>query len=90
MCLGIPGQVVAVVDAERRLATVAVAGVRRTVDVGLLDAADAVPGAWVLIHVGFALTAIDEGEARRTLASLEAAGTAYADEVRALTESRIT
>ena len=90
MCLGIPGQVVAVVDAERRLAAVELAGVRRTVDVGLLDPGAAVPGAWVLVHVGFALTAIDEGEARRALASLEEAGTAYADEVRALTESRIT
>jgi hydrogenase expression/formation protein HypC len=86
MCLGIPGEVVAVVDAERHLAKVDVAGVRRNVDVGLLDGAVA-PGDWVLIHVGFAMARIDEGEARRALESLEAMGAAYAEEVEALRAS---
>ena len=88
MCLGIPGQVVAIVDAGRRLAKVDVVGVRRNVDVGLL--ADGVaPGDWVLIHVGFAMARIDEEEARRSLQALESMGTAYADEVQAVVESRI-
>lgn len=88
MCLGIPGQVVAIVDAGRRLAKVDVVGVRRNVDVGLL--ADGVaPGDWVLIHVGFAMARIDEEEARRSLQALESMGAAYADEVQAVVESRI-
>ena len=69
MCLAIPGQVVEVVDEENRLATVEVAGVRRTVNIGLLDVdgTSAGPGDWVLIHVGFALSKIDEEEAHATL-----------------------
>jgi hydrogenase expression/formation protein HypC len=67
MCLAIPGQVVEVVDEENRLATVEVTGVRRTVNIGLLDVDGkaAAPGDWVLIHVGFALSQIDEGERDR-------------------------
>ena len=74
MCLAIPGQIVDVVDEPNRLARVEVAGVRRTVNIGLLDedaGGGAVPGDWVLIHVGFALARIDEHEARQTLALLE-------------------
>ena len=69
MCLAIPGQVVEFVDVENRLATVEVAGVRRNVNVGLLDeeGSSAEPGDWVLIHVGFALSKVDEEEARATL-----------------------
>jgi hydrogenase expression/formation protein HypC len=72
MCLAIPGQIVEIVDVANRLADVDVAGVRRTVNVGLLDAEDggAQPGDWVLIHVGFAIARIDEAEARATLALL--------------------
>jgi hydrogenase expression/formation protein HypC len=66
VCLAIPGQVVEIVDQANRLAKVEVAGVRRTVNVGLLDDEDGGvgPGDWVLIHVGFAMSKVDETEAQ--------------------------
>lgn len=87
MCLAIPGQILVVVDELNRLATVDVVGVRRTVDVGLLD--DARPGDWVLIHVGFALSRIDEAEAAATLALLEEMGAEYEQELEELKASVI-
>jgi hydrogenase expression/formation protein HypC len=91
MCLAIPGQVVEVVDETNRLATVEVAGVRRTVNIGLLDVdgAAAEPGDWVLIHVGFALSKVDEGEARATLSLLEQMGVEYEQELAELKASVI-
>ena len=92
MCLAIPGQIVEVVDEFNRLAQVDVAGVRRTVNIGLLDADDdggAGPGDWVLIHVGFALSKVDEEEAHATLALLEAMGAEYEQELEELRESVI-
>src|SRR4051812_46166718 len=75
MCLAIPGQVVEIVDEANHLARVEVAGVRRNVNVGLLD--DIGPGDWVLIHVGFALSRIDEAEAAATYELLEQMGAEY-------------
>jgi hydrogenase expression/formation protein HypC len=92
MCLAIPGQVIEIVDAENRLARVDVAGVRRTVNVTLLDADDdggVAPGDWVLIHVGFALSKVDEAEAQATLRLLEAMGEAYEQELEDLKTSVI-
>lgn len=66
MCLAIPGRIVEVLDATDQLAQVDVEGVRRTVNVGMLGQ-DAGPGDWVLIHVGFALSRIDEAQAQATL-----------------------
>ena len=69
MCLAIPGQVLEIVDEANRLATVDVAGVRRSVNIGLLDADEAGgvgAGDWVLIHVGFAISKVDEEEATAT------------------------
>jgi hydrogenase expression/formation protein HypC len=76
MCLAIPGQVIEFVDDANRLAKVDVAGVRRSVDVSLLDDEDggARPGDWVLIHVGFALSKVDQQEAHATLELLRAMG----------------
>ena len=73
MCLAIPGQIMELVDDERRLAKVEVAGVRRNVNVGLLDAegTGVGPGDWVLIHVGFAISKVDEEEASATRDLLE-------------------
>ena len=73
MCLGIPGQVVEIVDRDAGLAKVDISGVRREVSVALVDepAAPIELGDWVLIHVGFALARIDEDDARETLALLE-------------------
>jgi hydrogenase expression/formation protein HypC len=80
MCLAIPGRIIEVVDESNRLAKVDVAGVRRTVNVGLLDAdagGGARPGDWVLIHVGFAISRVDEEEAQATLALLQNMGAEY-------------
>ena len=91
MCLAIPGQIVEITDEDNRLARVDVVGVRRTVNVGLLDVdgRGVEPGDWVLIHVGFALSKIDEQEAKAALDFLEGIGQAYADELAALQESKI-
>jgi hydrogenase expression/formation protein HypC len=91
MCLAIPGQVVEFVDDVNRLAKVDVAGVQRTINVGLLDAdGDAAePGDWVLIHVGFALSKVDEEEAAATLRLLEGMGADYEQELNELRESLI-
>lgn len=72
MCLGIPGQVLEVVDREGGLARVDLSGVRREVSVALVDEPDRPieSGDWVLVHVGFALARIDEDEAAVTLALL--------------------
>ncbi|MDQ3620252.1 MAG: HypC/HybG/HupF family hydrogenase formation chaperone [Actinomycetota bacterium] len=89
MCLGIPGQVVDLVDAGTHTATVDVGGVRRNVNIGLLAGTDddVELGDWVLIHVGFALSKIDEAEAQSTITFLEGLGEAYEDELQQLKES---
>lgn len=91
MCLAIPGQVIEVVDDANRLAQVDVAGVKRTVNVGLLDSDGelAKPGDWVLIHVGFAISKVDEGEALSTLRLLEGMGAEYEQELEELKASAI-
>jgi hydrogenase expression/formation protein HypC len=89
MCLGIPGEVIEFVAGQPDLARVNVSGVRRVINVGLLSDDLPQPGEWVLIHVGFALSKIDEGEAAAALAFLEGIGQAYEDELAALAESRI-
>ncbi len=87
MCLAIPGQIIEIVDEPRRLARVEVAGVRRTVNIGLLD--DAGTGDWVLIHVGFAISQIDEDEAMATRRLLEQMGAEYEQELEELKASVI-
>ena len=87
MCLAIPGRVIEVVDPENRIASVDVAGVRRKVNIGLLD--DVGPGDWVLIHVGFAMSQVDEAEALETRRMLEALGSSYEQELEDLKGSVI-
>ena len=89
MCLGIPGRIVEFVDASRQLARTDVGGVVRTVNVTLLLPDGIEVGEWVLIHVGFALSKIDEEEARRTIEFLSALGDAYEQELEQLARSRI-
>jgi hydrogenase expression/formation protein HypC len=92
MCLAIPGQILEVSDPARRLARVSVAGVQRTVNVGLLDEdpeGEAAPGGWVLIHVGFAISRVDEREARETLALLQRMGSEYEEELAEIRASAI-
>ncbi|MFC5746238.1 HypC/HybG/HupF family hydrogenase formation chaperone [Actinomadura rugatobispora] len=90
MCLAIPGEIVAIAADGGDLATVEVAGVRRAVNVGLLGADRVAPGDWVLVHVGFAMSKIDEAEAAATLELLRGLGEAYTDELDALSGSDIT
>lgn len=89
MCLGIPGEVVELLDSNRHLAKVDVAGVRRNINILLLEDEGIAPGDWVLIHVGFAMAKIDEAEAQEALETLRQMGQAYADEVQAVMESQI-
>lgn len=92
MCLAIPGQVLELVDDPHRLAKVDVAGVQRRVNVGLLDEDGRVgvaPGDWVLIHVGFAMSKVDEAEALATRRALEQLGEAYEQELAELGESDV-
>ena len=83
MCLGIPGQIVAIDDAARKLATVTVGGIRRQVNIAcIVDPAHPVEscvGDWVLVHVGFAMARIDEVEAAETLRILTELGEAQAE-----------
>ena len=91
MCLGIPGQIVEWVQPEHHIAKAEVSGVRRNVNVGLLvggtDAVDV--GDWVLIHVGFAMSRIDEEEAHATLAFLRELGAPFEEELAELKGSAI-
>jgi hydrogenase expression/formation protein HypC len=80
MCLAIPGRIVEFVDDENSIAKVEVAGVRRNVNLGLLERATLALGDYVLIHVGFAMSRIDEDEARETLRLLREIG-AFDEEV---------
>lgn len=78
MCLGIPGQIVAIHEADKKLAVIEVGAVRRIASVTMVAPADepleSLIGAWVLVHVGFAMSVIDEVEAKRTLALLHEMG----------------
>jgi hydrogenase expression/formation protein HypC len=89
MCLGIPGEVIEILEDRPDLAKVNVSGVRRAINIGLLENEGVRPGDWVLIHVGFAMSKIDEEEAKLTLSYLEGVGQVYRDELTALSESKI-
>jgi hydrogenase expression/formation protein HypC len=90
--LAIPGRIIEVVDEANRLAKVDVAGVQRNVNISLLDAdpgGGVGPGDWVLIHVGFALSQVDEQEAAATLELLKGMGAEYEQELEELKGSLI-
>jgi hydrogenase expression/formation protein HypC len=91
MCLGIPGKIVEIIDEDLTLAKAEVGGVRRNINIGLVhhDGEKVEVGDWVLIHVGFALSRIDEAEAQTTLRALEDVGEAYMQELEELKASRI-
>ena len=74
MCLAIPGKIIEIVDAENQIAKVDVGGVRRNINTGMLNEDEAQVGSWVLIHVGFAMSKIDEHEAQETLKLLNEFG----------------
>ncbi|CAN5578554.1 HypC/HybG/HupF family hydrogenase formation chaperone [soil metagenome] len=89
MCLGIPGQVVDVDVTNDHLARVDVAGVVRRINVGLLEDDPVVAGDWVLIHVGFAMSKIDEREAQRAMDGLRLMGQGFDEELQQLLDSDI-
>ncbi|WP_069804201.1 HypC/HybG/HupF family hydrogenase formation chaperone [Thermogemmatispora onikobensis] len=89
MCLGIPGQVLEIVDEANSIARVDVSGVKRNVSVALVRSEGIAPGDWVLIHVGFAMSKIDEVEAQETLKALQLMGDVYTDELKLLGSSQI-
>ena len=91
MCLAIPGQVVGLVDPANQIAKVDVVGVRRNINVSLLAGGDdeVKPGDWVLIHVGFAISQVDEEEALATRELLEQMGQEYEQELEELKASVI-
>lgn len=91
MCLGIPGRIVEILDEDLLLAKADVSGVRRNINIGLVHNEDEKieVGDWVLIHVGFAMSRIDEAEAQSTLEVLRELGDAYEQELEELFGSRI-
>jgi hydrogenase expression/formation protein HypC len=74
MCLAIPGKIVEIVDEENSIAKVEVGGVKRNINIGMLGKEEARVGDYVLIHVGFAMSKVDEKEAEDTLRILKEIG----------------
>ena len=91
MCLGIPGKIVEILDEDLLLAKADVSGVRRNINIGLVHHEDeqVAVGDWVLIHVGFAMSKLDEAEANATLEALKELGDAYEQELEELHASQI-
>jgi len=89
--LGIPGRIVEILDEDLMLAKAEVGGVRRNINIGLVHYADerVEAGDWVLIHVGFAMSKLNEAEAHSTLQALEEIGEAYEQELEELRTSQI-
>lgn len=83
MCLGIPGQIIRIDDTTRKLATVDISGVKRQVNIACIVSehhpVEACVGDWVLVHVGFAMSRIDQAEAAQTLKILTELGEAQAE-----------
>jgi hydrogenase expression/formation protein HypC len=91
MCLGIPGRIVEIIDEDLNIAKAEVSGVRRNINIGLVhyDEERVEVGDWVLIHVGFAMSKIDETEAHATLQALEDIDGEYEQELEELKTSQI-
>jgi hydrogenase expression/formation protein HypC len=90
MCLAIPGEVVGFIEGTNdQLALVDVVGVKRRINIGLLEPGEVTIGDWILIHVGFAMSKVDEKEAAEALEMLEMMGQAFTDELEAVAASSI-
>ncbi len=89
--MGIPGRIVEILDEDIYLAKAEVGGVRRNINIGLVHHDDerVEAGDWVLIHVGFAMSKLNEAEAHSTLQALEEIGEAYEQELEELRTSQI-
>jgi hydrogenase expression/formation protein HypC len=88
MCLAIPGQIERLIPGTD-LATADVSGVKRNINIGLVEQEGIAAGDWVLIHVGFAMSKIDEEEARAALEFLQTLGQAWTDEMAAIADPSI-
>lgn len=89
MCLGIPGKIIEISDASRKLGTVDISGVKREVNIACIvgdEPLENLIGTWSLIHVGFAMSRIDEKEAALTLDVLRQLGEAQ-EEIEAMRAS---
>jgi hydrogenase expression/formation protein HypC len=84
MCLGIAGQIIEFLPEPRDVARVNVFGVERVINIGLVENEGLKPGDWVLIHVGFAIAKMDEGEAKASMAFLKDMGEAFTNEIAAV------
>ncbi len=84
MCLGVPGQIIEVVDAGNFLATAEMSDAKRTINIALVDADGIAPGDWVLVHAGFALNKMTAEEALEARRILKEMSDAYADELNAV------
>ncbi len=90
MCLAIPGQVVEFLEGNNdQLALVDVVGVKRKINIGLMEDTPLQIGDYILIHVGFAMSKVDEKEAAEALSMLEMMGQSFTDELQAVVESSI-
>ncbi len=92
MCLGIPGKIISATDEDQKLALVDISGVKREVNIACVlepgqTVAD-VMNLWVLVHVGFALSILDEEEAQKTLSILKELGEAQ-EELNAIQDSAV-
>ncbi|MGI9277682.1 MAG: HypC/HybG/HupF family hydrogenase formation chaperone [Endozoicomonas sp.] len=78
MCLGIPGKIVRITDADRQLGEVSVSGILREVNLSCIaedkNSLEKCLNEWVLVHVGFAMSIISETEAQETLKVLTELG----------------
>ena len=92
MCLGIPGQIISISDATKKLGMIDVSGVQREVDLACImpedGNIDALIGEWALVHVGFAMSRIDEEEAAKTMEVLLMLGEAQ-EEIEAMRRSQL-
>ncbi len=90
MCLAIPGRIVEFLPGnDDQLALVDVVGVKRKINIGLMEDEQLQVGDYILIHVGFAMSKINESEAAEALSMLEMMGQSFDDELQAVAESSI-
>ncbi|WP_058235430.1 HypC/HybG/HupF family hydrogenase formation chaperone [Devriesea agamarum] len=90
MCLGIPAEIVTIHQDDPAIATVAISGVTRDISIDLVADQSPSPGDWVLVHVGFAMSLIDEHEAAATLDQIKKlGGNTFEDEFDSYKESAI-
>ena len=71
MCLGIPGQIVEIVDAEKQFGRVEVLGSTRTVHFAMMAPEEVQIGTWVLINAGLAIRRLPADEASQVLRFVE-------------------